>query len=42
VGASAKARTAPIKEMLLAPEPRFDLELPLRGEFQRRKPVAFE
>jgi antitoxin Phd len=31
-----------IKEMLLAPEPRFDLELPLRGELQRRKPVAFE
>lgn len=30
------------KEILLAPEPRFDLELPLRGKLKRREPTAFE
>jgi antitoxin Phd len=33
-----------LKELLLAPEPRFELGLPYprRGKLRRRKPVAFE
>ena len=31
-----------LKELLLAPEPRFEMELPKRGGLRRRKPVAFE
>ncbi len=29
------------KEMLLADEPRFDLEIPLRGRHRHRKPPVF-
>jgi antitoxin Phd len=31
-----------LKELLLAPEPRFDLEIPDRGHLRRRKPQGFE
>ncbi|PZM13560.1 type II toxin-antitoxin system Phd/YefM family antitoxin [Rhizobium tubonense] len=31
-----------LKELLLAPEPRFDLEIPDRGRLRRRKPQGFE
>ena len=31
-----------LKDLLLAPEPRFELELPDRHSFKRRKPVEFE
>jgi antitoxin Phd len=30
------------KEVLLAPEPRFELPIPPRGGLKRRKPQAFE
>ncbi len=30
------------KEVLLAPEPRFELDIPPRGGLTRRKPEAFE
>jgi prevent-host-death family protein len=30
-----------LKEWLLAPEPRGDLNIPPRGRLRRRKPVAF-
>lgn len=31
-----------LKELLLAPEPRFDLEIPERGKGRWRKPPTFE
>jgi antitoxin Phd len=31
-----------IKELLLAPEPRFELELPARGKYRSRRPVEFD
>ena len=37
---SGPSRSA--KDILLAPEPRCDLPLPLRGKLKRRKPAAFE
>jgi antitoxin Phd len=40
-----KQRARPsLKDLLLAPEPRFEdgLPLPQRGRLRRRKPVAFE
>lgn len=38
-----RKRAAPsAKDVLLAPEPRFELELPLRGKLKRRQPVAFD
>jgi antitoxin Phd len=30
-----------IKELLLAPEPRFELELPPRGKYRSRRPMEF-
>ncbi|MBB3590340.1 prevent-host-death family protein [Rhizobium sp. BK529] len=38
-----KQRARPTaKEVLLAPEPRFELDIPPRGGLKRRKPVVFE
>lgn len=31
-----------LKELLLAPKPRFEMEIPRRGQLRRRKPAAFE
>jgi prevent-host-death family protein len=40
---SLKQRARPTaKEVLLAPEPRFELDIPLRGRWKRREPQVFE
>ena len=40
---SLKQRARPTaKEMLLAPEPRFELDIPPRGGWKRREPPVFE
>jgi len=31
-----------LKELLLAPEPRFELEIPKRGKSRSRRPPAFD
>ena len=31
-----------LKELLLAPEPRFDIVIPPRGKLRRRPPLEFE
>lgn len=31
-----------LKEILLAPEPRFELKLPVRGRYRARRPVEFD
>jgi prevent-host-death family protein len=31
-----------LKDLLLADEPRFDLEIPPRGSFRHRPPVSFD
>jgi prevent-host-death family protein len=31
-----------VKDVLLAPEPRFDLELPKRRRWKRRPPIVFD
>ena len=31
-----------LKDLLLAPEPRFEMNVPSRKKFRRRKPVAFK
>ena len=40
---SLKQRARPTaKEVLLAPEPRFELDIPSRGGWKLRKPLAFD
>lgn len=37
-----KAARPSLKEVLLAPEPRFDIPIPARGKWRRRPVVEFE
>jgi prevent-host-death family protein len=37
-----KAAQPGLKELLLAPEPRFDIVIPPRGRLRRRAPLEFE
>ena len=37
-----KAARPSLKEWLLAPEPRFDIDIPKRGKMRRRPVVEFE
>jgi antitoxin Phd len=37
-----KSARPTLKELLLAPEPRFDIPIPPRGRRRRRQPVSFD